>query len=108
MWANTYPKARIKHECGLCGRTIHPGETYRRAVNLDGTAYTWKECEHCAAFALNADIGWGEEYDSDSAECYEPTTWEEARWCAGYRKRWRTRNGNLLPVPGALLDGEGK
>lgn len=29
-------KARASHRCSDCGRTIRPGETYRRGVGFDG------------------------------------------------------------------------
>ena len=44
------PTARVVHQCGGCGRTIHPGERYLRQRIVDvGDAWTWKECAHCEA-----------------------------------------------------------
>jgi hypothetical protein len=45
---DTSPTARKAHSCSDCGRTIQPGEKYRRwsGVGDDGV-YTWKSCAHC-------------------------------------------------------------
>lgn len=44
----TTPKARTQHDCGHCGRTIEPGETYSRTSGIwEGEGGTYKECGHC-------------------------------------------------------------
>jgi hypothetical protein len=96
------PKARKPHRCSDCHRRIDPGETYRRGVGFDGTAWTWKDCAHCLAALSLYDLAWDGEYNADSF-----ATWStdgahdlrELRDQAGYRMKWRTRSGRLLPVP---------
>lgn len=60
--ADDRPKARIAHRCDDCGRTIEPGEIYRRwrGVGDDGPT-TWKSCAHCG---LVADWIWRTDADS--------------------------------------------
>lgn len=103
FWTRRHPKARVSHECELCGRRIDPGEVYTRGVGIDGTAWTWKECAHCTRAQTIYDLSWDGEYN---AECFQdwagdggPRDIEEARAMAGYRKRWRTARGNLWPLP---------
>jgi hypothetical protein len=44
----TTRKARKVHHCGMCNRTIKPGEQYRVATNVfDGRIYDWHECIWC-------------------------------------------------------------
>lgn len=102
-FVTSWPRARKEHKCSDCGRTIRPGETYRRGVGFDGTAWSWKECQHCE-YALNRyDLAWDGEYNADDfaewasdGDCRDV---QEARDMAGYRKRWTTAGGNLWPLP---------
>lgn len=94
--------ARKEHRCTDCGRTIRPGETYRRGVNFDGGAWTWKDCRHCDYVLRKYDIAWDGEYSPDTfvewaGDGFQDLT--EARLQAGYRKRWTTAGGNLWPLP---------
>lgn len=42
-------KARKEHKCSNCGRTILPGERYRRHVQVDGREMmTFSDCKECA------------------------------------------------------------
>ena len=44
----TYRKARKKHLCEECGRTIVPGEKYERFIKFyDGSVYVYKTCLDC-------------------------------------------------------------
>lgn len=98
------PKARTQHVCSDCGRIIDPGEVYRRGVCFDDdTAWTWKDCAHCLATLHMYDLAWDGEYNADCF--YEWSTdgaqdLVELRAQAGYRMKWRTRSGRLLPIPG--------
>ena len=47
-YVDAWPTARKRHRCGVCRRTILPGETYWRQAGLDrGSAWTNRTCEHC-------------------------------------------------------------
>lgn len=95
---NSRPKARKPHVCQMCGRTIRPGELYRRGVGLDdGTAWTWKECLHCEQLVryVNED----ESYDDDLINEWAPETIGHARLRAQYRRKWQRFDGSLYPLP---------
>ena len=102
-YVTTRPRARKDHVCSDCGRTIGPGETYRRGAGFDdGTAWTWKDCAHCEALIGLYDLAWDGAYNDENF--YEWATdghndWSEVRDAAGYLMRWRTRSGALLPIP---------
>ncbi len=101
-WTSTHPKARVSHRCVMCGRTVHPGETYLRTAAMgEGTAWTWKECVHCAAFVQYAyGISWHEDsYGEELLIEFEPKTVAQARVRAQHRRQWRRRDGSLYPVP---------
>ena len=45
-------KARKVHKCSECGGQILPGEKYRHTWGIwEGTAYAFKGCSDCRAFA---------------------------------------------------------
>ena len=47
--AEKTPKARKKHICFECGRTIEPGETYDlKKMVYDGRVETFKTCRDCS------------------------------------------------------------
>lgn len=101
-FAHSTPVARKPHRCQMCTRIIEPGETYRRSAGMDGsTAWTWKECAHCAAFVRVAyRRSWMDEgYDDDLLADFVPESVTEARVRAQYRRRWRGRDGGLYPIP---------
>jgi len=94
--------ARKEHRCSDCGRTIRPGEQYRRGVGFDGTAWTWKDCRHCHAVLNEYDLPWDGEYNADTFHEWAhdgARDLREARAQAGYRNQWRTAQGNLWPLP---------
>ena len=99
----TRPRARRDHVCSDCGRTIGPGETYRRSVVFyDGTAGTWKDCTHCEALISLYDLSWDGAYNDENFHEWATdrhNDWSEVRDAAGYLMRWRTRSGTLLPIP---------
>lgn len=101
-WITTHPRARKEHVCSNCRRTIRPGETYRRGVALDGTAWTWKDCRHCE-FALDQyDLAWDGEYSPDTFHEWVgdgTSDLAELRLQAGFRKQWTTAKGNPWPLP---------
>ncbi|QNL30557.1 hypothetical protein SEA_SPEEDDEMON_1070 [Gordonia phage SpeedDemon] len=99
-----WPKARTKHRCGFCSRTIDPGEHYRRQFNKDGgDVWTWKNCAHCDAAAIILDIyywadaGYGVTAD-DFAE-HEPVNAAGEFLLESWRAQWRYPSGRLMPVP---------
>ena len=99
----TYPTARKIHHCDMCDREILPGERYQRDVGFDGgTAWTWKECEHCQALIKTYPeiLDWVDEgYNSSDIDNWEPRTWlgrmRKMRWS----HKWQHGNGKLAVVP---------
>lgn len=106
--SDEHHKARTDHLCDMCGRTINPGETYRRQRNIweDGP-YTWKECEHCEALLRAYPEIIGDYYDYDEGigswvlEEWKPSTAEGVEHRRQWLARWRD-DGELLPVPGVV------
>lgn len=101
----TRPVARKRHACSTCLRWIDPGEPYHRVRCFDsGDAWTFRQCQHCCAVRHLYDPT---DYDDcvsfDSYECWsdEPRTMAEARAAIGWRRRWRRKDGALMPVPTA-------
>lgn len=129
---NGQRKARKPHRCKECGRTIDPGEIYRWWTVVDeGEIETEKMCAHCwNTVDLGASITgcprnwwWGSIHDLRNADdggfvadiVGEHTlTVAQARAMVrcvrGYRRRWRDRDGHLLPLvtlaPSALTPRE--
>lgn len=118
-------RARIAHKCDECRRTIDPGETYRywTSISAEGDGIgTQKMCAHCwntielgAAFTGCPKAWWWEQihdlsaYDeggfvADILRNEEHTTLTTSqkramiRCVRGYRRRWRDKHGNLLPL----------
>jgi predicted RNA-binding Zn-ribbon protein involved in translation (DUF1610 family) len=105
LWESE-PVARVHHICTSCGRTINPGEKYRRVRVIGddtGDPFTHKGCEHCRAFvdlyidefSPDPHEGWTD----DDVHEWEPDTPEAAehkrRWSIGWR-----HGRDLYPVPG--------
>ncbi|WP_158251256.1 hypothetical protein [Cryobacterium sp. Y11] len=101
-WSISHPRARKAHRCEMCRRVIGAGEVYKRGAGFDGTAWSWKECLHCEAVLRIYGLGDGE-YNADSFEDWasdgDARDLSEARDMAGFRKQWRTKAGNLWPLP---------
>lgn len=103
FWSRTHPRARVQHRCEMCGRTIDPGEVYLKGYGGDrGDTHGWTECAHCEAMQVRFDIQDGGGYDPDMLYQWarDPQNVTELRAAAGYLMKWRTRAGNLIPVPG--------
>ncbi|AOE43794.1 hypothetical protein SEA_BANTAM_105 [Gordonia phage Bantam] len=97
-----WPKARTKHRCGFCGRTIDPGERYRRQFNKDGgDVWTWKNCAHCDAAAVMLDLyyDWDDGITSDHFVDHDPEDAREEFLLESWRAQWRYPSGRLMPVP---------
>lgn len=101
FYASSEPRARKPHRCQTCGRTIRPGETYRRGAGMDGSsAWTFKECVHCTAVVTYVLHLWGvDEYDDDLLPDWDPETIEHMRIKAQWRRRWTRMDGDLYPTP---------
>lgn len=102
-FAEAHPRARKEHRCDDCGRTIRPGEKYRRGVGMDGaTAWTWKECAHCEVLVewlYRIDAVWGEGHTPETFAEWDPVTINEWRLKVGWRRKWTRRDGSLMDVP---------
>lgn len=107
FYDRTWRKARKEHQCEECYRRILPGERYlRHAMKYAGEVSTFIMCAHCDAAAswLTKHCGgymsagvlddleehWGESYDEDRFFL--------GRAIIGMRRKWRRKNGTLLPV----------
>ena len=99
FWSHSTLTARKPHVCSMCGRRIDAGEKYMKGAGMDGTAWTWKECFHCKSFRQLTDIGFDGEYNEDTFADMEPLDGLEETWLRQYRRRWRTSQGSLFPIP---------
>ncbi len=104
FYQHTNPRARKQHRCEMCGRTIQPGEVYRRGFGADGNAWTWKECAHCEQLVRVAfPRSWNDEsYGDDLFNDFEPQSIAEARVRAQHRRRWQRLDGTLYPIPNVI------
>ena len=101
-YVSSYPRARKRHWCGLCGWQIMPGEVYRRGVRFEcSTAWTWKECPWCervaARYGREHFNHYGEEYDR-----YGVAEWLEEQYPAVWAQMeagWRYPDGERVPLP---------
>jgi len=109
MLRSTDPTARKEHRCAECGRTIGVGEQYRNEVYVfDGEMSTHKTCRHCLLIARpwllhNCDgFIYGAVYE-DIFEHFpdgsEDTPMNVGRILVGMRRKWRRRDGSLMPIP---------
>ncbi|QDF15464.1 hypothetical protein SEA_MOLLYMUR_104 [Gordonia phage Mollymur] len=98
-----WPRARTKHRCQFCGRTIDPGELYRRQFNKDGgDVWTWKNCAHCDATADILDLHYDYADEGITSEQFadaEPGNAREEYLLECWRAQWRFPSGRLMPVP---------
>lgn len=109
VWTTEKRKAAKKHYCNMCGRTISKGEKYSHGKGLyDGLWSVWDECLHCNTMLIVWEDGITggdgyEELDTENAV----SGWvsdlsysiDELRAKAGFKKKWRTAQGNLWPLP---------
>lgn len=113
--------ARIEHRCDECRRTIDPGETYQRHVQIfEGDFSAHKMCAHCrATVAVGSALTgcpeqwiWGMVHSLDEEEGFvgnilydeghDLSERERALMLAtveGRRCQWRYWDGALWPVP---------
>ena len=98
-YVDSWPTARRRHRCGVCYRSILPGETYWRQASLDhGQAWTHKTCEHCERVAWAYCRVTGEsEWDGENA--IEWLSDEHPAVLAAFAAGWRWPDGDLVPVP---------
>ena len=98
-YVDAWPTARKRHRCGVCRRTILPGETYWRQASLDhGQAWTNKTCGHCervvwAYGRVGGDSEWELEWVLEWLEDGHPAVF--AALLAG----WRFPDGELAALP---------
>ena len=98
-FVDAHPVARTRHRCGVCRRSILPGESNRRQAGLDhGQAWTNKTCEHCerVAWAYCRVLG---ESEWDQECVIEWLSDEHPADLAAFAAGWRWPDGDLVPVP---------
>lgn len=101
--------ARKTHRCDECYRDIQPGERYRIGVGgQDGSIWSEKQCRHCwaASVWLTEVCGgflWGGVAE-DLREHWDVSPKYRTLWLGravvGQQRRWRRRDGELMPVLG--------
>ncbi len=105
---HSHPRARKRHVCEGCARSIEPGEIYTRGVGLDGGAgaWTYRYCTHCAVLiAYACDRLCADEYDpAELLEDWNPLNDAERAVKDAHDAQWRTGDGALLPVPVILRE----
>ena len=98
-YVDGWPTARRRHRCGVCRRSILPGETYWRQAGLDRSgAWTSKTCEHCerVVWAYCRVLG---ESEWDQECVLEWLSDEHPADLAAFAAGWRWPDGDLVPVP---------
>ena len=108
-WESTVKRARQEHHCDECRRTIEPGESYQRTRAIwEGEPIVTKACGHCVAareWLVRVCRGFVhsmvlEELREhwDHSELYR--SWWLGRAIVGMRRKWRRKDGTLMPVLG--------
>lgn len=99
FFSHSWPTARKENRCDDCGRTIRPGEVYRRGFGADGIVWTWKECAHCSTLVHLIEWDGSDGYGLDDFVEWEPGHVSHLRLKALWRKKWERRDGTLYPIP---------
>lgn len=77
FYTATKPKARKRHKCDLCGKTIEPGEKYSCfSGKYDGEMFTSKHCMPCNNIVNAYCDRYGNEYSED-----EVADWLQQEYC---------------------------
>lgn len=107
-------RARVRHICTECSRTICPGEAYRKAFSVyEGKAHNYKTCSHCLVgqeWLLNNCGGFMHYGLSDEmqehADAYYDQKFGFLRIHAGIKRKWQRFDGaglmRLPPKPAAI------
>ncbi len=78
FYTASFPKARKKHECDLCGKTIEPGEQYSCFTGkYDGKIFTSRNCMTCHAIIK----AYCAEYDETEYDEDEIREWLSEKYC---------------------------
>jgi hypothetical protein len=101
----TQPTARKIQQCDECRRYILPGESYERVFGKwEGRVNTFKTCAHCRVLqkwlVRECDgflYGGLEEEIEEHAREY--SRFWLYRALKSMRRKWRRRDGSLMPVP---------
>ena len=98
---DTWPTARKRHWCEVCGRAILPGETYWRQAALDGgIAWTNKTCSHCESVMAHYACICGTYPDEWETECLWGWLGEVyPAVMASAQAGWSYPDGELVPLP---------
>jgi hypothetical protein len=103
----TYPRAVKEHVCEQCGRTIEPGESYRRQGYVwDGRMRQTKCCAQCERLSEvlyragfeGDEGGWPYLPEIDQGEAAHCGYGNEMRL---FRFHWRAADGSLYQWPEA-------
>lgn len=114
-------RARVEHKCNECSRVIDPAETYQYWTGLsDGDFVMSKMCAHCWGTIelgskltgcpknwfwsfihdLDPEMGFvGNCLGDEGHDLGQADRYRLLRTVIGRRRKWRTRSGDLLPIP---------
>lgn len=106
-------RARKEHRCGECGRVIARGESYEYSTGgRSGEVWSNKSCLHCCEAAkwlsrechgyLYGGVLEDLQLHWDDGE----STMELGRLIVGIRRKWRRKDGTLMPLPNILQSVE--
>jgi len=108
--------ARKPRRCDDCGRTVIPGERYRRSKSVDYDGWhLWQTCSQCQACVEDLWDAEVREENDDGYECYAylpDVDWTDvALWSPlweqrahYYRQQWTASDGVILDYPTDPLD----
>lgn len=98
-YVDSWPRARKRHQCGVCYRPIEPGETYWRQAGLDRSeAWTNRTCEHCerVVWAYGRQT---HEWEWEPEVVLEWLDDEYPIWSASRAAGWRFPDGETVALP---------
>lgn len=81
-------RARKVYYCGMCGRTINPGDLHHTQTNVyDGRVYTWRDCLPCHQDEVIHYVhDWTGGYHDEGVDFEQAAEW--AQETVAWPRRW--------------------